>query len=278
MSPYLNVLVAYPYMSKGIIKQLEKAHKEIPIRFLLDSGAFTAFNSGKEITLDDYCSFLENLPFKPWKYFALDVIGNPEKTKENYDKMLERGFTPAPIFTFGEDLSAIDEMYKTSDFIGVGGLVGVPKNKMLNSLDKSLKKINGRPAHLLGFTQIEFLKKFNPYSADSSSWLSGTRFGFTDVYTRGKLIKVGRKDIINKPPEKIIKAIEKLGILPKELAFKKGWTGGNSTIHSLSARSWVKMSLEIEKRINTKLFLAYATEQAGNILLDSYKFLTKDNK
>lgn len=123
--PPLSVLVAYPYVKKDVVEALAAFEKNNPgnLRLLLDSGAFTAWKSGNPIKLDDYCRFLETLPFKPWRYITLDVVGNAEETARNYEIMLERGFNPVPVFTPSESLSAIDDLYKTSDYIAAGGLV-----------------------------------------------------------------------------------------------------------------------------------------------------------
>ena len=72
-------------MNKGVIEALKNAQKECPVRFLLDCGAFTAHSTGKNILLDDYCSFLEKLDLDVFAYFGLDVIGDPIKTMENYE-------------------------------------------------------------------------------------------------------------------------------------------------------------------------------------------------
>lgn len=77
-TPRLNFLVAYPYCKPDVFEVLK--NQTLPYRFLLDSGAFTAHNAGKVITLDDYCRFIEAMPIKPWRYFQLDVVGDPEKT------------------------------------------------------------------------------------------------------------------------------------------------------------------------------------------------------
>ena len=66
MDTYLNILIAYPYFSKSpdaYIKSLNNI-KNKKFRFLLDSGAFTAWKAGNEINIDDYCSFLENLKIR----------------------------------------------------------------------------------------------------------------------------------------------------------------------------------------------------------------------
>jgi len=70
----LNLLFSYAYLNGTIINLLNNKD----INFLLDSGAFSAWKLKKEIKLDDYCKFVESLPFAPWKYFTLDVIGNPK--------------------------------------------------------------------------------------------------------------------------------------------------------------------------------------------------------
>ena len=77
-TPRLNFLVAYPYCKPDVFEVLK--NQTLPYRFLLDSGAFTAHNAGKVITLDDYCRFIEAMPIKPWRYFQLDVVGDPDKT------------------------------------------------------------------------------------------------------------------------------------------------------------------------------------------------------
>ena len=133
-------------------------------------------------TLDQYCTFLENLPVKPWRYFVLDVIENEEETMKNYEVMLARGFDPVPVYTYGQNVDAIDYYYSKTDYIGIGGLVGQPKNKLIRAVKKAQDKVNGRKSHLLGFTSMPYIKHFKPYSCDSSSWKGGGRFGNADIY------------------------------------------------------------------------------------------------
>ena len=91
----LNCLVAYPYCSPDLMGKMKRFPQD-RLRFLLDCGAFTAWQTGKKIELDDYCKFVETCDPKPWRYFSLDVIGDAEKTAANFEKMLERGFKPVP--------------------------------------------------------------------------------------------------------------------------------------------------------------------------------------
>lgn len=272
---HLNLLVAYPYCCKPVINELKKISDKVEtFRFLLDSGAFTAHNSGKDVSLDEYCRFIENLPLKPWRYFSLDVIGDAEATMRNYEIMIKRGFNPVPVFTNGDKLNVLDEYYKTSDMVGVGGLVGLKKNELLNSVYNTQKHVEGKKTHLLGFTRIEHLKKLRPYSCDSSSWETGSMFGNTRFYLgKGNFLKLERKDFIGKPSERLLRLALEHGVDIRDLASEsRGWRGGNSASRVASARAWLKCSIDVEKNIGTKLFLATSASQTianfGDMILD----------
>ena len=64
------------------------------VEVLLDSGAFTALNSGEEIHLKDYMAFLEMWRDKLFGYLALDVLGDPVGTDVNLRVMRNAGFKP----------------------------------------------------------------------------------------------------------------------------------------------------------------------------------------
>ena len=265
----LNILVAYPYMSKSTISFLKGNSDNI--RFLLDSGAFTAWKAGKPIKLDDYCAFLENLPFKPWRYFTLDVIGDPEGSFKNYETMLHRGFKPLPIFTRGEDFSMLDEYYKTSDVVGIGGLVGTRGNK--GFVKGIMKHIGNRKAHWLGFTNKNFVAYYKPYMCDSSSWEGGARYGTFDLYCRnGKYIRLKRTDFKNAPSSEAIKTIKSYGYDPYLFAKEQSWRGGDSVNRRINAHSAVRASLDIERQLGTKQFLACATDMAVECCYDAFKY------
>ena len=68
---------------------------------MIDSGAFTIYNSKtvSKLNLDSYCNYLEDNAHKVEKYVMLDVVKDKEKTKANYETMLNRGFNPMFVFT-----------------------------------------------------------------------------------------------------------------------------------------------------------------------------------
>lgn len=264
----LNLLVAFPYCSNSIINLISPRQNHL--RFLLDSGAFTAWKLGKKITVDDYCNFIKDLPFKPWRYFNLDVIGDAQGSYRNYKKMLDKGFNPVPIFTRGEDIKMIDRYYETSDVLGIGGLVGTKGNK---GFVKGIMKIIGdRKVHWLGFTNKNFVAHYKPYMCDSSSWESGARYGTFNLYMgRGKYKTLKRNDFKLKPSGEVGRKLLEYDVDIKELAKEKNWRGGESVNRRLNARSAVKESLEIEKILNVKKFCAAASDLAVRLLIESYE-------
>lgn len=268
----LNILVAYPYIKPNVIELLKNNSDKI--RFLLDSGAFTAWKANKTISLDEYCNFIDSLPFKPWRYFTLDVIGNPKKSLENYNEMLKRGYKPIPIFTRGEDISMIDEYYKTSDVIGVGGLVGTKKNK--GFVKAIMNKIGNRKVHWLGFNKSEFIAHYRPYMCDSSSWSATMRYAVVKIYDKnGIWHNSNKKDFINKPNKEIIKLIISFGINPSKLSKKNEWINsgrGLNTSEVLTYRSWTKYQLDVKDKLGINFFLACASDWQIKLMLESYNY------
>jgi hypothetical protein len=268
----LNILVAYPYARPEII-ELFKTEQGV-IRFVLDSGAFTAWKAGKPIALDDYCKFIEKLPIVPWKYFTLDVIGDPHGSLKNYEIMLKRGFAPVPIFTRGEDPSVLDDYYKHSDIVGIGGLVGTPKNKAF--VNGIMRHVGARKTHWLGFTSMEFLKKYRPFMCDSSRWEMGARFASIELYMgSGKLTVIKKMDFQTRPTQQVIDRLTVLGFDPYALATNKRWYGSDSIPRMLGAASSVSMSLDVELNLGTKVFLACATKHGIDMLIKQHRCQTK---
>jgi hypothetical protein len=257
--PKLNILVALPYCDRPFQELLSNSPD---VRFLLDSGAFTSWKKGTEITLDQYCTFLDGMKIKPWRYFMLDKIGDPVTTKANLKELNRRGYKPIPVFTRGEALHELEEMYQVSDVVALGGLVGTPGNR---GFVKGLQEvIRGRDSHWLGFVNHDFMSHFKPYSCDSSSWSAPLRFGGKlPLYIGNGLWKnVAKLDFSTRPKPWVWNAVEYMGEDPRALAFEKEWHNsgsGKNVLERLLYKGWVRYSMECEMRLGTKLFLAVAS-------------------
>ena len=162
-------------------------------RVIIDSGAFTAWSTGKQIKPEDYGKWAIEFD-KKWRhkfaslYFMnLDVIGDQDATWKNQRKLENMGLTPIPIVTFNVDLKHLDKALAEYDYIALGGLVPYSRNKKVLSkwLDTCFSRVvqykrkTGilRKIHLLGVTTDWVLKRYPCYSSDSSSWVSCLRFG-----------------------------------------------------------------------------------------------------
>jgi hypothetical protein len=270
----LNILVAFPYWTPRLDPLFQIVRDELDL--LIDSGAFTAAQSGKAIRLDDYLSFIDGLSVKPWRYFTLDVIGDPEGTRHNFDEARRRGYSPVPIFTPGETLEALEEYYDRSDLVGIGGLVTAKLNGINPKafLKRTLRAAGDRHTHLLGLTSVNALKSIKPYSCDSSNWESGSRFGNVAVYVgQGRFESITKKSFAaEKPPDHVLRAIEALGFDPYLLLKRENWHGGRSCARYIGCASWVAASLDIERNLGTKLFLAASAAKA--MIVGAYLYQT----
>lgn len=287
--PKLNLLVAFPYFSKSIYKLLLTKDPD-SFRLIIDSGAFTAWNTGKQISLDNYAKFLKTIP-SHWEYKSvqLDVFGNPEQTYINYLKMMDMGFNEImPVFTRGDSLERLEEFYSYTNYIMFGGIVVGGENK--NYVKWFCEMNKGRKAHWLGFVNLPFMKHYKPYSVDSSSWTRGARFGTLEFYNGFGEIKIHNKKIfIEKPPEKIIKVLKESGFTVNEilaLSNKESWTSSGyyrpeicnkSLAFFMTALAHVRRSLDVEKKLGTQIYLACGGENQVETLFECVKFLNERN-
>jgi len=148
----------------------------------VDSGAFGAF--GRKITLDvfKYMEFIKQNDIQT--YAALDVIYNPEATRQNFEIMLAEGLSPIPTFHYNTDIKELKH-YMKYPYIALGGLVPLAsqRKKLEQWLDycfsylvKPIKE-EGLKVHGFGVMNLELLQKYPFYSVDSTSWKIGLKFG-----------------------------------------------------------------------------------------------------
>lgn len=147
---------------------------------LIDSGAFSIYNSGVDLNIDDYVEFTKQLP-QHWNFISFDVIPKDKKSKvdvdkcgqatyENYLYLKDKIPNLWPVYHYGEDIKYFKKYMELTDKICVGSLLG---NKIKSyhhynqifSLAKDKIKIHG-----LAMTSVDFLFKFPFYSVDSITY------------------------------------------------------------------------------------------------------------
>lgn len=270
----VNVLISWPYLEvaqKGDIfwEMLDSFGPDT--RLLVDSGAFTNWKANRDTRVEDYIAFIKGLPVKPWRYFTLDKIGDPVTTKRNLHTMLDAGLTPVPIFTRGNTLEALDELYQHCDLVGVG--VGVGTKGTLNYI-RWVMENNTRPIHWLGICTPNLVRYYQPYSCDSSSWESGGRYGVAQVYMgQGRFLPFSRKMAgVGPPSTEMWHTLESYGIDPYELRYENNWRGGGGLTRRLTGQSWLRYAEEAERITGTLVFLAFINVMALQVLLDGWRY------
>jgi hypothetical protein len=170
-------------------------------RILIDSGAFTAFTTGKVIRVEDYGGWA--LAFKKkWEplvrslhFFNLDVVGDEVASDKNLKQLEAMGLRPVPIFTYNGSIQYLKQYLKDYDYLALGGLVGRSTKGQDAWVEYCFKFVVQRyketgvmpRVHLLGVTKQQLLEKYPTYSCDSSSWVKCLRFGGGDAIGKKKI-------------------------------------------------------------------------------------------
>lgn len=280
----VNILVAFPYFSQGIYQALREKDPS-SFRLIVDSGAFTAWNTGKTIHLEEYCKFLKTIP-SDWDYKAvqLDVYGDPKKTYENYLRMLDMGFDKImPVFTRGDTLEQLEKLYTFTDYIMFGGVAIGSQNQ--NYVKWFLSNNKGRKAHWLGFVQMPFIKHYKPFSVDSSSIYSAERYGTLQYYCGGGTLKsILRTECSKRPPDTVIHNLKKCGFTIDEilgLQKQDAWWGAaevpNSSLKGrasfMTVTSHVRRGLDVEENLGTRMYLALLRKDTIHTVMKALNFL-----
>lgn len=193
----LDILVSQ--IDRSAIKKMIQWKKEGFCRWLfIDSGAFSIHTGKAKVTVDEYIEYLNSIDEHIDVCAQLDTIpgkfGQP-KSKEDYKESAKKSWenflymrtkmkSPdklMPVFHFGEDFSALDNMLSWKDENGnMLGYVGVSPANDASQEDKNayLQNVADHIAssknpsvktHLYGMTSLDALSKYPCYSADSIS-------------------------------------------------------------------------------------------------------------
>ena len=204
-----NLLLAYPY--KSMFAQLDHA----PWYFITDSGAFSAWASGKPTDLTGYGDWsLEVTRSLPRAISVnLDIIpgergrtSSPRERVEGMSKSLAnadylrgRNLNVMEVFHQDEPQSFLDDLL---DRLPENGILGIATRKdkpvgawvqwlqvVLNHLVSRYGWANLPRTHGLAATSKPVMQAFPFYSVDSSTYTSPYRYG-TMVNSHGKMIKM----------------------------------------------------------------------------------------
>lgn len=167
--------------------------------FMLDSGAFTFFSSGKKIDwytyLEEYAKFILQHSVK--YFYELDIddlIGYENVLKLRQKLEMMTGKKSIPVWHISRGIEEFVKMCEQYEYVAIGGLVGGKRHSLQQrTLEKNFPWFirtahrNGARIHALGYTKLDKLTDYHFDSVDSTRW-NCARFGKLE-YFDGKTMR-----------------------------------------------------------------------------------------
>lgn len=179
-------------------------------KHILDSGAFSAINDKtgkyKNFDWDDYVkkyiAFIKHTNQKLFFELDIDCVVGLNKV-EYYRKQIEDAIGIPPIVCWHANRGA-DYWIKSCEnypYVALGTTTASNAGKkiranpeilhwFINHAHKNKAKIHG-----LGFTSTPWLKELKFDSVDSTTWLSGGKFGYCYFFNGTKIIQITKKQL-----------------------------------------------------------------------------------
>lgn len=207
----VNFTDFYRLESYQNISQQERKRVNEYKDFILDSGAFTYLNGASgnvdwEQYVDNYADFI--IKYKVKNFIELDIdpiVGIKEVERLRSKLEAKVGRQSIPVWHKSRGKQYWLDMVKEYDYVAIGGIVTreikPSEYKYFHWLLAEAKKQNCR-VHGLGFTNLKGLEEYDFYSVDSTSWLSGNRFGSIYKFNGKTMLK------FDKPPGMRVKTTE----------------------------------------------------------------------
>ncbi len=185
------LLVSYVYVEPFMARRQELRCRD----WMLDSGAYSAWNSGTPIVLADYiraCFELREKDPQLTEIIALDVIGDGRGSLENALAMKRAGLEVIPVFHVGDDRGILAEYVGAFEKVGLSCRFGEPLVQSFRFYDDCFARHWPHKFHSFGWVSERMLMRYPFHSSDCSSWEMGpTAFGNWKAY--GKLSVRGSK-------------------------------------------------------------------------------------
>ncbi|MFW9904683.1 MAG: hypothetical protein ACFFFH_10145 [Candidatus Thorarchaeota archaeon] len=248
---------------------------------MVDSGAYSAFNSGINIQIDDYLSFLHEIELNASDTIVnLDVIGETRKSNQNWlklTKILHK--TVLPVIHLPED----ESVYFSEEYIGLGGMVPAFKINQTGSVQNvaewlvSLHQTRNRKYHGFGvgspFHQIAFLDLL--FSVDWIGWRRNaavcscyTPEGSIYIHEARKKLKKGKKFT-----HELFDLYAPPFIASYDMLHKKGTEGW--TNRALWNVWWFLVAIDYKKQIETSKYVSSLRRRITR-LQDEYRRIPLD--
>ena len=237
------VTFAYPNDIKKYITTIIKSKPLIKQNIIIDSGAFSVWNKGDYINLQDYIDFLIQFKKKYSHYFnamrfvTLDVIPgekNKVPTNKQREDAAKKGLDNlyAMLRTFKHDelihvyhmyenYKYIDKILENIDYIGISPANDATSRTKKNWLTEVFDYLPIVKTHGFAVTALGLIKEFPWYSVDSTSFILSAAMG--SIMTKWGNFNISiesGKSVLNADPavkQGIKKYIKEMGMNDNDL-------------------------------------------------------------
>lgn len=165
----LSILVSFAYLDQW--KQTGPYYRN-PKSLMLDSGAFTAYTTGKVV---DHDALLREAAKPVWdEAVGLDVIGDWEGSKRNAEYALARDPVAArkmmPVFHIGDPWDLLTWYCERYPKVGLSCRFGEPVPTSLRFYEQCFARAWPHRFHSFGWVEEKALQAFPFHSADAATW------------------------------------------------------------------------------------------------------------
>lgn len=166
------LLVSYVYLD-GFLKHREKyCFRD----WVLDSGAFSAHNSGTAISLQAYIDTAKRLletDGKLTEVFALDVIGDDKASLRNCEEMWKQGIPAIPTYHRGSPEAALKYLAANYPKIALGGVAMLRGDAKMKWANQCFARVWPKKIHGFGFGTESQVLGLPWHSVDATNWEIG---------------------------------------------------------------------------------------------------------
>lgn len=173
-----RLMCSYHYFKNIDIFEFFKELGYIP-KVMLDSGAYSAWNSGKQIDLDKYIEYIKRNEKYIWRYICLDKVGDTNASYEAWKEMKNRGLNPIPVFHYNGDEAILEKYIAAGEpLVALGGTVPIKNKYAVAEWARMLCWTYPETRfHLLGSASRKILDHCDLDSADAATWIIGAFMG-----------------------------------------------------------------------------------------------------
>jgi len=166
------LLISYYYFDRWQERQQEYRYRN----WALDSGAFSAHNSGATIELRDYIDMAKRLrdSDKDLKeIFSLDVIGDHRQSMTNTRAMWKAGIEAIPTYHIGEPESVLKHLAQNYPKIALGGVAMQRGKVKLEWARQCFARVWPCRIHGFGYGSEKAIMDLPWDSVDATNWETG---------------------------------------------------------------------------------------------------------